>query len=164
MAIEQLRKATWDLADGGLRAEAANALGSALFLAGRPDEAMTDLTAVIEELPEHEHEQGLRLQATRWAAVRRDIAVWRRREATGERFVVESVTPRTTGERLQIAMAAYEAARMGTATEARELALQALAGGQLQEDPGPESGGFWIAPFALSSPTPMTTRRGSPPR
>ena len=46
-------------------------------------------------------------------------------------------------------MAAYEAARTGTATEARELALQALADGQLHEDPGPESGGFWIAPFAL---------------
>jgi DNA-binding NarL/FixJ family response regulator len=46
-------------------------------------------------------------------------------------------------------MAAYEAARAGTAPEARELALQALAGGQLQEDPGPESGGFWIAPFVL---------------
>ena len=57
--------------------------------------------------------------------------------------------PRTNGERLQIAMAAYEAARIGTATEARELALQALAGGLLYEDPGPESGGFWIAPFAL---------------
>ena len=149
VAIEQLRKATWDLADGAMRAEAANALGSALFLAGRPDEAMTDLTTVIEELPEHEHEQGLRLQATRWVAVRRDIAVWRRREAAGERFVVRSGTPRTNGERLQIAMAAYEAARIGTATEARELALQALAGGLLYEDPGPESGGFWIAPFAL---------------
>ena len=149
LAIERLREATRDLADGAMRAEAANALGSALFLAGRPGEAMTDLTAVIEALPEHEHEQGLRLQATRWVAVRRDIAVWRRRQAAGERFVVRSGTPRTTGERLQIAMAAYEAARIGTAKEARELALQALAAGRLQDDPGPESGGFWIAPFAL---------------
>jgi len=39
-----------------------NALGSALFLADRPEEAMTDLTAVINELPESEREQGLRLR------------------------------------------------------------------------------------------------------
>ena len=110
---------------------------------------MTDLTAVIDELPASEREQGLRLQATRWAAARGSIAVWRRLQATGERFVVESRTPRTIGERLQVAAAAYEAARTGTAAEARELALQALADGRLLEDPGPESGGFWIAPFVL---------------
>ncbi len=149
IAIEKLRQATRDLADGRLRAEAANALGSALFLAQRPEEAMTDLTAVIDELPESEREQGLRLQATRWAAVRGSIAVWRRLQATGERFVVTSRTPRTIGERLQVAAAAYDAARTGTAAEARELALQALADGRLLEDPGPESGGFWIAPFVL---------------
>jgi DNA-binding CsgD family transcriptional regulator len=110
---------------------------------------MTDLTTVIDELPASEREQGLRLQATRWAAARGSVAVWHRLEATGERFVVESRTPRTTGERLQVAAAAYEAARMGTAAEARELALQALADGKLLEDPGPESGGYWIAPFVL---------------
>ena len=110
---------------------------------------MTDLTAVIDELPESEREQGLRLQATRWAAVRGSVAVWRRLQATGERFVVKSRTPRTIGERLQVAAAAYDAARTGTAAEARELALQALADGRLLEDPGPESGGFWIAPFVL---------------
>jgi tetratricopeptide (TPR) repeat protein len=38
---------------------------------------------------------------------------------------------------------------MGTADEARELALQALADGQLLDDPGPESGAFWIAPSVL---------------
>ena len=149
LAIEQLRQATRDLADGRLRAEAANALGSALFLAQRPEEAMTDLTAVIDELPASEREQGLRLQATRWAAVRGSVAVWRRLQATGERFVVTSRTPRTIGERLQVAAAAYEAARTGTAAEARELALQALADGRLLEDPGPESGGFWIVPSVL---------------
>jgi tetratricopeptide (TPR) repeat protein len=149
MAIEQLRQATRDLADARLRAEAANALGSALFLAHRPEEAMTDLTAVINALPESEREQGLRLQATRWAAVRGSIAVWRRIQATEERFVVTAPTPGTIGERLQVAVAAYEAARTGTAAEARELALRALADRRLLEDPGPESGGFWIAPFVL---------------
>ena len=149
LAIEKLRQATRDLADGRLRAEAANALGSALFLAQRPEEAMTDLTTVIDQLPASEREQGLRLQATRWAAARGSVAVWHRLEATGERFVAESRTPRTTGERLQVAAASYEAARTGTAAEARELALQALADGQLLEDPGPESGGYWIAPFVL---------------
>ncbi len=148
-AIEQLRRATRDLADGRLRAEAANALGSALFLAHRPEEAMTDLTAVIDELPESEREQGLRLQATRWAAVRGSVAVWRRLQATGERFSVTSRTPRTVGECLQVAVAAYDAARNGTAREARELALQAFADGRLLEDPGPESGGFWIVPTVL---------------
>jgi DNA-binding CsgD family transcriptional regulator len=149
LAVEQLRKASRTLADRAMRAEAANALGSALFLALRPEEALTDLTAVIDELPASEREQGLRLQATRWAAVRGDIAVWRRLHATAERFVVASRRPHTVGERLQIAVAGYEAARTGTAAEARELALRAVAGGQLLEDPGPESGGFWIAPFVL---------------
>ena len=149
MAIERLRQATRDLADGRLRAEAANALGSALFLAHRPEEAMTDLTAVINELPESDREQGLRLQATRWVAVRGSVAVWRHLQATGERFVVTSRRPQTIGERLQVAVAAYDAARTGTAREARELALQAFADGRLLEDPGPESGGFWIAPTVL---------------
>jgi DNA-binding CsgD family transcriptional regulator len=149
MAIEQLRQATRDLADGRLRAEAANALGSALFLAHRPGEAMTDLTAVIDELPDSEREQGLRLQATRWTAARGSVTVWRRLQATGERFTATSRTPRTIGERLQVAAAAYDAARTGTARLARELALQAFADGRLLEDPGPESGGFWIVPTVL---------------
>ena len=150
LAIEKLRQATRNLAEGRLRAEAASALGSALFLADRPEEAMTDLTALISALPESEHEQGLRLQATRWAAVRGgSVAVWRRLQQAGERFVVTSGTPRTIGGRLHVAAAAYEAARTGTADEARELALQALADGRLLDDPGPESGAFWIAPSVL---------------
>jgi DNA-binding CsgD family transcriptional regulator/Flp pilus assembly protein TadD len=149
LAIEQLRRATRGLADGRLRAEAANALGSALFLAHRPEEAMTDLTAVIDELQESERELGLRLQATRWAAARGSVEACRRLQATGERFVVTSRTPRTLGERQQVAVAAYEAARTGTAAEARKLALSALADGRLLDDPGPESGGFWVAPTVL---------------
>jgi DNA-binding CsgD family transcriptional regulator len=149
LAIDKLRRATRDLADERLRAEAAHALGSALFLAQRSEEALTDLTAVIDDLPATEREQGLRLQATRWAAARGSVAVWRRLQATGERFVVTPGTPRTVGERLQVAIAAYDAARTGTAADARDLALQALADGRLLEDPGPESGGFWIAPFVL---------------
>jgi DNA-binding CsgD family transcriptional regulator len=148
-AIEQLRQATRDLPDGRLRAEAANALGSALLLAHRPEEAMTDLTAVIDELPESEREQGLRLQTTRWAAVRGSVTVWRGLQATGQRFAVTSGTPRTTGECLQVAVAAYEIARTGTARQARELALQAFADGRLLDDPGPESGGFWTVPTVL---------------
>ena len=150
VAIEKLRQATRDLADGRLRAEAASALGSALFLADRPEEAMVDLTALISALPESERETGLRLQATRWAAVRGgSVAAWRRLQEAGERFVVTSRTPRTIGERLHVAAAAYEAARTGTADEARELAMQALADGRLLDDPGPESGAFWIAPSVL---------------
>jgi DNA-binding CsgD family transcriptional regulator/tetratricopeptide (TPR) repeat protein len=148
-AIKQLRQASRDLPDGRLRAEAANALGSALFLAHRPEEAMTDLTKVIDELPNSEREQGLRLQTTRWAAVRGSVTVWRRLQATGPRFAVTSGTPQTTGECLQVAVAAYDAARTGTARQARELALQAFAGGRLLEDPGPESGGFWTVPTVL---------------
>jgi DNA-binding CsgD family transcriptional regulator/Flp pilus assembly protein TadD len=149
LAIEQLRRATRDLANGQLRAEAANALGSALFLAHRPEDAMADLTAVIDGLPDSEREQGLRLQATRWTAVRGSVAVWRRFQATGERFAVTSGTPQTAGECLQIAAAAYDAARTGTAREARELALRAFADGRLLGDPGPESGGFWVVPTVL---------------
>jgi DNA-binding CsgD family transcriptional regulator len=145
LAIERLRQATEKLADGPLHAQAANALGSALFLADRPEEAMDDLTKLIDALPESEREVGLRLQATRWAAVRGgSVAVWHRLQETGERFAVTSRTPRTVGERLHVATAAYEAARMGTAERARELALQALADGTLLDDPGPESGAFWI--------------------
>jgi DNA-binding CsgD family transcriptional regulator len=112
---------------------------------------MTELTAVIDGLPESEREHGLRLQATRWIASRGSAAVWHRIQASGERFVVTSRTPQTTGERLQVAVAAYDAARTGTAAEAGELALRALAGGHLLEEPGPESGAFWIAPFVLAN-------------
>jgi DNA-binding CsgD family transcriptional regulator/Flp pilus assembly protein TadD len=149
LAIEQLRLATRGLAGGRLRADAANALGTALFLAHRPEEAMTDLSAVIEELPEDERELGLRLQATRWVAARGSVATWRRLQERGGRFVVTSRTPRTPGERLHVAVAAHEAVRTGTAAEARRLALRALADGRLLDDPGPESGGFWIAPAVL---------------
>jgi DNA-binding CsgD family transcriptional regulator len=145
LAIDRLRQATEKLADGPLHAEAANALGSALFLADRPEEAMTDLSELIAALPESEREVGLRLQATRWAAVRGgSVAVWHRLQESGERFAVTSRTPRTVGERLHVATAAYEEARMGTAERARELALQSLADGMLLDDPGPESGAFWI--------------------
>ena len=54
--------------------------------------------------------------------------------------------PGTTGERLQLAVAGLDAAREGTAAQARELAQRALADGRLLDDPGPESTGFWIAP------------------
>jgi tetratricopeptide (TPR) repeat protein len=50
LAIQRLRQATRQLDEG--RAEGANALGSALFLADRPEEALTDLTPVIDELSE----------------------------------------------------------------------------------------------------------------
>src|SRR5262249_34382633 len=149
MAVEQLRRATRDLANGRPRAEAANALGSALFLAHRPGEAMADLTAVIAALPDSEREQGLRLQATRWTATRGSVAGWRGLQATGGRVAVAAGTPQTTGERLQVAVAAYDVARTGTARQARELALQAYADGRLLEDPGPESGGFWTVPTVL---------------
>jgi DNA-binding CsgD family transcriptional regulator len=150
LAVEQLRRATRELADRRQRAEAANALGSALLLTDRSEDAMTDLTAVINELAESEREHGLRLQATRWAAVRgASVSLWRRLQATGERFLVTSPTPRTIGERLHVAVAAYEAARTGTAAEARELALQALADERLLEELGAEAGGFWIAPVVL---------------
>jgi DNA-binding CsgD family transcriptional regulator len=149
VAIERLRQATRDLSDGRLRAEAANALGSALFLAHRADEAMTDLTAAIDGLPESEREQGLRLQATRWAVARDTLPLWHRYQAAGDRFGAASAAPRTIGERLQVAVAGYEAVRTGTAAEARDLALQALADGGLLRDPGPESGGFWIGPTVL---------------
>ena len=158
MAIEQLRQATRDLADGRLRAEAANALGSALFLAHRPEEAMTDLTAVIDELPESEREQGLRLQATRWAAARGSVAVWRRLQATGERFVVESRTPRTTGERLQVAAAAYDAARTGTAARhASWPCRRSRTGGCSKTRVRSRVGSGSCRPCS-SSPTPMTTQ------
>ena len=51
VAIQHLRRAARESADARLRAEAANALGSALFLAHQPEEAMADLTEVIDALP-----------------------------------------------------------------------------------------------------------------
>ncbi|HET9507738.1 MAG TPA: AAA family ATPase, partial [Gaiellaceae bacterium] len=100
VAIEHLRRAARESADARLRAEAANALGSALFLAHQPEEAMADLTEVIDALPASEQEQGLRLQATRWMAARGSVEVSRRLQANEERFAVTSRTPQTIGERL----------------------------------------------------------------
>ena len=149
LAIDQLRTATRDAPDPGLRVEAANALGTAFYLGHRPAEALTDLSEVIDGLAESEREQGLLLQATRWVAVRGNVTVWQQLQARGERFPVATGTPRTTGERLGLAHAAYEAARARTADEARELALEAYGDGALLEDPGPEAGGFWIVPIVL---------------
>ena len=126
---------------------------------------MTDLTAVIDELPESEREQGLRLQATRWAAVRGgSVADWRRLQATEERFVVTSRTPRTIGERLQVAVAAYEAARTGRPPKHASWLCRRSPDGRLLEDPGPESGGFWIAPAVLVLAHADDDGRGSAPR
>ena len=147
-AIALLREATRDLSDQHRRAQAANALGSALFLAYRPDEAVAELGAVIDALPEGLREQGLRLQGTRWTAARASLAAWRELRGRGDRFAVAG-EPGTTGERLALAVAGLHAVRERTAAEARGLARRALAGGRLLDDPGPESAGFWIAPLVL---------------
>jgi DNA-binding NarL/FixJ family response regulator/TolA-binding protein len=150
MAIERLREATRGLPRGRARARAANALGSALFLTRRPDEATAELTVAIDGLPDSEREEGLRLQATRLVAARGSIAAWRHLQASGDRFVVTGATAQTNGERLQLAVAAFEAVRAGTAAEARELALRALEQGRLIDDPGPEYAGFWPSPSVLA--------------
>jgi DNA-binding CsgD family transcriptional regulator len=148
-AIEQLRTATHDLTDAHARADAAGALGSALFLAYRPDEAVSELSAVIGGLPDDMGEQGLRLQATRWTAARASLASWRALRERGDRFAVSADQPETPGERLAVGVAALHAVRERTAVEARRLARQALADRRLLDDPGPESAGFWIAPLVL---------------
>jgi DNA-binding CsgD family transcriptional regulator len=148
-AIEQLRNATRTLADAHERAHAVGALGSTLFLAYRVDEAVAELSAVIDELPESEHEAGLRLQATRWTAARVNLAAWRRLRDRGDRFFVEAPVADTTGERLALGVAGLHAVRERTAAEARTLALDALGEGRLLADPTPESAGFWIAPLVL---------------
>ena len=149
LAIERLREATGNLSEPGERARAANSLASALFIADRSDEAMSELTGVIDGLPDTEREQGLRLQATRWVAPRVSTRVWRRLLATGDRFEVRDRSTATTGERLALAVASLQAVRRRTAAEARALAERALSGGMLLKDPGPESAGFWIAPLVL---------------
>jgi DNA-binding CsgD family transcriptional regulator len=149
LAIEQLRFAAHGLTDARLRADAANALGTALYLAHKPEQAMDELTAAIDELPEQERELGLRLQATRWSAAKGSVAVARRLQEIGDRFDATPRAPRTIGERLRVAMTAFDVARTGTASEARELALDALADGRLLDDPGPETSAFWIAATVL---------------
>jgi DNA-binding CsgD family transcriptional regulator/tetratricopeptide (TPR) repeat protein len=147
-AIEQLRAALPGL-PVEQRAQAANMLGSALFLAHRPDEAVAELGTVIDELADGQREHGLRLQATRWTAARASLDAWRALRARGDRFAVAGETAATTGECLALAVAALHAVRERTAAEAQELARRALAQGRLLEDPGPESAGFWIAPLVL---------------
>ena len=149
LAIERLRQATHGLSDAGERAQSADSLASALFLANRSDEAMAELSAVIDELPDGEREQGLRLQATRWVAPRVSTGAWRRLLEKGDRFEVRDGSSGTIGERLALAVASLQAVRGRSAAEARELAKRALTGGTLIADPGPESAGFWIAPLVL---------------
>jgi DNA-binding CsgD family transcriptional regulator len=148
-AIARLREATRNMLDERRRAQAANALGSALFLVHRPDEAVAELSAVIDSLPESEREEGLRLQATRWTAARASLAAWRGLRERGDRFQLSAAEPETTGERLALAVAGLHAVRERTAAEASELAGKALADGRLLDDPAPESAGFWIAPLVL---------------
>jgi DNA-binding CsgD family transcriptional regulator len=148
-AIEQLSRAARSLEDAHERARAAGELGTSLFLGFRPDEAVAQLGAVINDLPEREREQGLRLQATRWTAARASLDSWRALREEGDRFAVPARAPETTGDRLAAAVEALHAVRERTAPEARERAAAALAGGRMLDDPGPESAGFWIAPLVL---------------
>ena len=143
LAIEQLRVAVRELPEAGQRARAADELTSALILVQRGEEAVAELTRVIDQLPEGEREHGLRLQATRLAAALGKVEAWRRLRASGTRFVAGGSQPATTGERLQLVERALDAVRQGTASSARELALRALGHGELLEDPGPESPAFW---------------------
>jgi DNA-binding CsgD family transcriptional regulator/tetratricopeptide (TPR) repeat protein len=149
LAIEQLRVAVHGLPEAGRRAPAADELTSALILLQRAEEAVAELTEVINQLPEGERERGLRLQATRLAAALANVEAWRRRRASGTRFVVKGTQPVTTGERLQLVEQALNAVREGTAASARELALRALGHRELLEDPGPESPAFWGLPAVL---------------
>jgi DNA-binding CsgD family transcriptional regulator len=148
-AIEQLREATRGLSDQHARAQAAAALGSSLFLAYRPDEAVAELGSAIDGLSEGGREQGLRLQATRWTAARASLAAWRGLRERGDRFAVPGAAAGTTGERLMSAVAGLHAVRERTAAEARALAAGALADAELLADPGPEAAAFWIAPLVL---------------
>ena len=153
------------LPTGRLRAEAANALGSALFLAHRPEEAMTELTAVIDELPESEREQGLRLQATRWAAVRGSVAAWRRLQATGERFVVTS--PHAADDRRAPARRRRGVRRRpdgdGRTRRASWPSRRSRTGGYSKTRVRSRVASGSRRPCS-SSPTPTTTGRGSAPR
>jgi DNA-binding CsgD family transcriptional regulator len=149
LGIARLREAVRGLGDPGVRARAANALGSALFQAYRGPEAVAELTTVIDELPDGEREHGLRLQATRWIGAIGSVAAWRALPATPERFLVTDSAARTSGERLGLMTAAFDAVRTRTVAEARELCLRALAGGRLLDDPGPESAAFWGPPVGL---------------
>jgi DNA-binding CsgD family transcriptional regulator len=148
-AIEQLGKASRAHGETHVRLQAATALASALHIAQRREESVVVLTATIDDLPEREREQGLRLQAARWISATGNVEAWRRLRAAGDRFVVASTPPRTTGERLQLAVLAHDAVLAGTASEARELCLRALENGELLDDPGPESLGFWALPIVL---------------
>jgi DNA-binding CsgD family transcriptional regulator len=147
--IEQLHAATRGLPDHQARGQAANALGLAMALARRPDDGVAKLTAVIDGLPESERELGLRLQAARWVVARGSVNAWRELRVSGDHFTLAEATADTPGERLQLGVASFDAAREGTATEAKELALRALGDGRLIDDPGPEAAGFWLAPSVL---------------
>jgi DNA-binding CsgD family transcriptional regulator/Flp pilus assembly protein TadD len=149
LAIEQLRVAVRELAEVDQRARAADELTSALILLQRGEEAVAELSELINQLPEGEGEHGLHLQATRLAAALSTVEAWQRLRASGTRFVVEGSQPATTGERLQLVERALTAVREGTAESARELALSALGHGQLLADPGPESPSFWGLPVVL---------------
>jgi DNA-binding CsgD family transcriptional regulator len=149
-AIVHLRAAASQIENVERRAEAAEDLGSALFLGFNPAETVSALSEVIESLPDGAREQGLRLQAVRWTAARASLSAWRELRARGDRFVVaEQRDATTSGERLSLAVAALHAVRERTAAEARDLALRALGDGQRLDDPSPESAGFWIAPLVL---------------
>jgi DNA-binding CsgD family transcriptional regulator/Flp pilus assembly protein TadD len=149
LAIEQLRVAVRELAGADQHARAADELTSALILLQRGEEAVAELSDIINQLPEGGRERGLRLQATRLAAALSTVEAWRRLRASGTRFVVEGSQPATTGERLQLVERALQAVREGTAGSARELAVRALGHGELLADPGPESPAFWGLPVVL---------------
>ena len=146
-ACEHLGEAVRGLEEPRARALAAAQLATALSLTGRDGEAVAALSEAIDELPGHERELGLLLQAGRAAASVGDAATWRRSRIA--RFEAPAGPPRSAGERLRAAELAFRAALEEPAAKGRTLALQALAGGRLLEDPGPSQHSFYLAPLAL---------------
>jgi hypothetical protein len=148
IALEQLTNAARTFPSAAGRADAATALATALYIAGRPADAVSELSAAIEGLAEGDKEHGLRLQAARWAAARGSASAWREARRSEDRFSVADAAT-TVEARLCDAVAAFHATREGTAAEARRLALRAFGSGELFTDPGPEHAGVWLVAFCL---------------
>jgi DNA-binding CsgD family transcriptional regulator len=148
-AIEHLRLAVEKRSDARASATAAGELASGLAFSNRPEEGVAALNDAIERLSDADRELGLVLQVSRAMVAPVSLEAWRLMERCGLRFDAGTEQPATPGERLHVAELALQAALGGTAENARELALTALASGALLAEPGPIPLLVFKAPIAL---------------
>jgi DNA-binding CsgD family transcriptional regulator/predicted negative regulator of RcsB-dependent stress response len=147
-AVQHLTAAFEQAIEARERAVIALELASGLMLTDRTPAAVDMLSGAIDGLAGADTELATRLVGLRRMAGWTTIDAHKRVLALPEPLPVVT-TPRTTGERLQLALQAIDELHMGTAEQARSLALRALGEGELLAVAGAHNPAWYLSIGAL---------------